>query len=160
MSKKVRRTGKQRIIILTFQLLNCPAWQKAPPAAKAVYLHMRQKASPTTNGEFVYGIRQGVEIGLSKDQTNRALTELVERGFIRMTRDSAFRLKTKEARLWLLTDMPFRGEEPTRDFLRWNPNMAPEKRRERRPVEYGEEAFERRTARRYATTSGVSCEEE
>lgn len=91
------------------------------PNAKAVFIHIYERHNGRNNGGLVYCVRDGIEIALSKDQTARALNELIERGFLKVRRDSAFTLKTKEAREWTITNEALDGKPASKEFLRWQP---------------------------------------
>jgi hypothetical protein len=44
-------------------------------------------------------------------------------GFIRPHQRGAFHLKARHATSWLLTEFPFGGQPPTKDFMRWQPSL-------------------------------------
>ena len=75
-------------------------------------------------------MRDAANIGINKSSAARALTELIDNGFLRVTRWSAFRLKTKESREWELTAEPVDGRPATKDFMRF---QAPPKIKTRSP---------------------------
>jgi hypothetical protein len=72
------------------------------------------------NGEISYGVREAEEIGMAKSVSARMFKVLVERGFLVVTRDSAFRIKCRDARLWRLTAERCGEERATKDFMRWS----------------------------------------
>ena len=72
-------------------------------------------------------MREAEEIGMSKDQAGRAFAELVERGFLRVGRESSFTLKTKAARTWRLTSESAGANAATKEFMRWLPSTETQK---------------------------------
>jgi hypothetical protein len=120
MSRPANRPGKgERYVLLPHWMLKSPAWRTMSPNAKAVLLHLWERHNGVNNGGITYAVREGEDIGLSKDQTSRALAELIGRGFLKIARNSAFTLKTKEAREWTLTAEPVVGRAATKDFMFW-----------------------------------------
>lgn len=55
----------------------------------------------------------------------RAFKVLVAKGFLRVGRDSAFNVKSRLAREWIVTLFPFRDELNRNEFMRWRPEAAP-----------------------------------
>ena len=104
MKRRKRRGGGERFVKLPHWMLKCPAWRTLSPNAKAVLLHLWEEHNGSNNGEIVYAVRssanidrrhltdgqkrdlvheaedEDIGIGISKDQTARALTELTRRG--------------------------------------------------------------------------------
>jgi hypothetical protein len=118
MGKRGRHRSGARFVALHHWLLRSAAWQALSPNAKAVLLHIWLRHNGSNNGTICYAVREAAEIGLSRSTTARALAELTELGFLRVTRQSSFTLKTKEAREWALTAEPIDGRPPTKDFMR------------------------------------------
>jgi hypothetical protein len=120
-SGRHRGHGGERFIVLPHWLLRSGAWCALSPNAKAVLIHLWERHNGSNNGQIVYAVREAEAIGISKSPTARALVELVHKGFLRITRSSAFTVKTKEARCWAITAEPVNGERATKDFMRWSP---------------------------------------
>jgi hypothetical protein len=120
---KRRRGNGDRFLCLHHWMLKSPAWRALSPNAKAVLLHLWERHNGSNNGQIVYGVRDAAEIRISKDQAARALIELINRGFLRVTRAAAFTFKTKEARCWAITAEPIDDQPPTKDFARWSPTQ-------------------------------------
>ena len=110
-----------RFVPLTHVMMKSTAWRHARPVEKAVLLDLWMRYNGNNNGQIVYAARDGEKIGISKSVTARALAGLIELGFLRIARDAAFTVKTKEAREWILTAEPFNGRAATKDFMRWQP---------------------------------------
>jgi hypothetical protein len=125
------RGNAERFVMLPHWMLKCPAWRTLSPNAKAVLLHLWERHNGTNNGEITYGVREAEDIDLSKDQVSRALSELVGRGFLRIVRNSAFSVKTKEARLWALTAERIGDKPATKDFMYWSGPQPRSRKRDR-----------------------------
>lgn len=123
----------ERFVRLGHYMLRSPAWKTLSANAKAVYLEIAARYNGRNNGEIGYAVREAEAIGLPRSVASRALAELQERGFLRVTRASAFNVKTREARLWALTAEPIGDEKATKDFMRWQPPIeaAPNKTQSR-----------------------------
>jgi hypothetical protein len=59
----------KRYVKLRFWLLNSPAWQSLPPAARALYIDIVKRYNGSNNGRIVMGVRDTAKlIGVSKDR--------------------------------------------------------------------------------------------
>lgn len=101
--------------------MDSAAWRSLSGNAVKLLLHVSKRFNGINNGQIVYACRDAREIGLSRGTAARALSELIETGFLKITRDSAFRMKSKEAREWALTFEDIGTEKATKDFMRWEP---------------------------------------
>jgi hypothetical protein len=109
----------ERFIMLPHYMLRSEVWKTLAPEAKALLIDVWMRHNGSNNGEISYSVREASQIGLSRSVAARMFKVLTDRGFLRIARNSAFSLKTKEARLWHLTTEPLRDERPTKDFMRW-----------------------------------------
>ena len=116
---KGRNTRDDRHVRLYHWLLNSDAWINLSPPAFKILAGIWKRNNGENNGRIPYSVRDAEAIGISKSTAARALQELQEKGFIRMTADSTFSLKTKEAREWELTAEPVGDNLPAKDFMRW-----------------------------------------
>lgn len=114
-----RRKTWARFIGLHHWMLRSPAWKTLAPNAKALLLHVWERHNGMNNGTISYAVREAEEIGLSKDAAARAFEILIDRGFLVVTRQSAFSVKTRAARLWRLTAEPCGDERATKNFMTW-----------------------------------------
>src|SRR5580704_17317845 len=124
MSRPRRHRSGERFVLLPHWMLKSSAWRALSPNAKAVLLHLWERHNGSNNGDIVYAVREAKEVGVGKSNAAIALGELVERGFLRVRRDSAFNMKTKEARTWTLTAEPVDGRPATREFMFWSSPLS------------------------------------
>src|SRR5262249_61348945 len=61
MSKRYRDQG-ERYVQLRFWLLNSPAWQSLPPAARALYIEMVKRYNGSNNGRIFMAVRDAAEL--------------------------------------------------------------------------------------------------
>lgn len=115
------RSTTERFIRLPHYMLRSSAWLTMSPRAKVVLLDVWQRHNGVNNGTISYSAREGKAVGFEKSATAAALAENVERGFLKVRRDSCFDLKTKEARLWEITAEPVGDRPASKDFMRWMP---------------------------------------
>ena len=121
-SNATGRNATSRFVGLPHYLLKSSAWLTMTPNAKALLIEVWRRHNGSNNGEISYAVREASEIGLSSSTAARAFTELVDRGFLRVRRQSRFALKTKEARTWELTAEPCNEKPASKDFMRWSEN--------------------------------------
>ena len=70
------------------------------------------------------GVREaGQALHIRPQTAGRAFQVLIAKGFLRIGRNSAFNVKSKLAREWIVTLFPFR-DSSTNDFIRWRPEVA------------------------------------
>jgi hypothetical protein len=124
--RRKERAGKSpRHVRLYHWLLKSAAWQSLSANARATYVEMAARYDGTNNGEIPYSCREAVaSLHVGQTTAVRALRELQERGFIAVTRQGAFSLKTRHSTKWLLTEFPRAGSlaiEGSKEFMRWQP---------------------------------------
>jgi hypothetical protein len=129
MSKPKRRASGDRHIRLHHWMLRSAAWAALSPNGKAVLLDLWKRHNGANNGQIVYSAQEaGDALHASKTTGWRALDELVRLGFLRITRDAAFRLKSAKAREYALTAEPVDSGVATKDFMRWRPTETATKK--------------------------------
>jgi hypothetical protein len=118
MSRKHRGPAHIR---LNQWMLVMPVWRSLPNDSKAILVDLWSRHDGQNNGRIVYSVRDAKAVGVSRGQAQRMLKILVERGFLAVMKESAFTLKTREARLWRLTAESYGSQKATMDFMRWRP---------------------------------------
>jgi hypothetical protein len=130
MGREGRSSKSPRFVKLEYWVLNTVAWKTMPPDAKALYIEVCQRYDGGNNGEISYSVREAEQIGLSRSGAGRAFDALIERGFLKVRRASAFTLKTKEARTWQITAQPMGTAKASADFTRWAAPQSHQRDRE------------------------------
>src|SRR4030095_15376275 len=77
----------------------------------------------SNNGQVIISARAAARrLGISsKDTASVYLCELEAKGFVKPRQCDAFTAKDRHATEWVLTEFPFAGAPPTKDFMRWRP---------------------------------------
>ena len=97
------------------------------PVERAVLIDIWQRHNGLNNGQIVYGASTAeAGVGIKKSAAAAALRGLVELGFLKFTRNSAFTIKTKEACEYAITAEPVDGQPATRESMKWiGPRPSP-----------------------------------
>lgn len=131
--RKPNATGRggaaETYVMLRHFMLDCPAWAALSGNAVKVLIAVWRVHNGLNNGKIGFAVRAGEKIGLSKDKTSRALTELEKMGFLKIAADSSFTRKTKESREWTITAEPCGSELATKDFMRITAESGGQKRK-------------------------------
>lgn len=129
-NKRAKERG--RYVRLPEWLLACPAWRSLDGNSRCVYIEMarRYRGPNSNNGKIAFSAREaGDAINASKDTGSRCLDQLIDHGFICVTRNSGFNCKGRVSREWRLTEFPSDvagvSNEATKDFMRWAAEPPP-----------------------------------
>src|SRR4051812_46046049 len=95
-----------------------PAWMALSFGARSLYVLLKSYYNGKNNGDIYLGVRRAAtELGAVRASVCRWYIELEEHGFIRKTKHASLGSDGKgEATHWRLTELGFRGDQPTRDF--------------------------------------------
>lgn len=113
-------------------MLNTPAWKSLSGSAIAVYLELASRYNGVNNGDLHLSAREFIQGRQCSRQTaTRAIAELVDRGFIEVTRDSGFNMKDRrrQARTFRLTVFfcDLTKSPASRAFTKWTPKSSSKK---------------------------------
>ncbi|MEE4208564.1 MAG: helix-turn-helix domain-containing protein [Parvularcula sp.] len=123
--QKGRSTRAPRHVRLFRSTLQSPAYRSLPPAARALLTELYDLHDGQNNGELFLSVRQAAErCNINKDTASKMFSILRERGFIRLRCEWYAEADFRYARCWVLTEWPFNGHAPTRDFANWSPPDA------------------------------------
>jgi hypothetical protein len=117
-----QREQHDRFVLLPHWMLKSEAWKTLPSDAKAILIDVWMRHNGSNNGEITYATREAEKIGISNSQAARMFKILLTRGFLEVTRNSSFDLKTRESRCWRLTAERCRDKPPTKEFMTWRPD--------------------------------------
>ena len=122
----IDKTGRSikgdRHLRLPHFLLHSPAWRSLGPTERALFLEVAQRYNGHNNGEIGLGVREaGAALHVRPQTAGRAFHRLVEIGFLCVVRDSAFNVKSKLTREWLVTLFPTENSRATHAYMQWAP---------------------------------------
>jgi hypothetical protein len=104
-------------------VLESVAWRHAPRGSHDLWLALRQQIrfDEANNGQvFISGRDAADKIVAHRDRIAAWLQALEDRGLIAMTEPARRGSDGKgRAARWRFTDVPYKGQEPTREFLAW-----------------------------------------
>jgi hypothetical protein len=126
MRMKGRKGTAARHVRLYHFMLESAAWQSLDPVGRALYVEMANRYRGSNNGRITFSVREGAALlHVSKATAARALSALLDRGFIVPTKIGAFSLKIRHASEWRLTEhyCDVTGTEATKAFMRWRPEL-------------------------------------
>jgi hypothetical protein len=102
---------------------NAPAWRAMSCGARLLYIALkaRYNVKQHNNGRLFLSVRDAAkELGTSQVQVIRWYRELQHYGFIVKTTDAILSSKHGQCPHWRLTELGYRRDMPTRDYLRWD----------------------------------------
>ena len=123
-TQPAKRKKTELFVKVMLETLDAPAWRALSHGARSLYvaLKRRHRNDANNNGNIFLSQRQAVlELGSNRSYVARWFRELVHYGFTVMTRPGALGLKGNgRAPHWRLTELGYKNDAPTRDFLNWN----------------------------------------
>jgi hypothetical protein len=103
--------------------LESPAYRSLSAFARALLVELKGLHNGSNNGELFLSVREAAaRLNCSRMTADRALHDLVDRGFIRARQNGSFSWKQRHATQWVLAEFPFAGALPTKDFMLWQPD--------------------------------------
>ncbi len=133
MTKNKRRRNQQtknhggRYLTFHVYLWESAAWLALKPNARSAFIFMLQRFNGFNNGDISCSVREVAEnIRVSKNTAKRAIDELLDKGFIAVTKEAGFSQKNRTAREYRFTHLDVvkgNGNEvaPTHDYRNWKP---------------------------------------
>ena len=119
--RKVNATGRndtEQYIKIPYTMIRHHAWRSLSPPAIKVWIELRSRFNGRNNGDLSLGLDEGARLlGMSKSTVSRALKELADKGFTKMTKLG--RWCGRMATTWAVTDRPLKGNLATRNWLNW-----------------------------------------
>lgn len=124
------RSKYDRFVAFSHSLLESLAYRSLNCAARCLLIEFDRLGNPNNNGLLWLSVRDVARLmGVADKKTaQRALDDLIDRGFLVVVRQSSFDVKAAygegagRARVWRLTWEPIAGKSgPTREFADWRP---------------------------------------
>jgi hypothetical protein len=106
---------------LGHDLLDSDAWLHLSPHAFKLLVAIWRRHNGRNNGQIPFSRDEACEVlGCHTRVVSRAFTELQDKGFLRLRRDSHFNQKCTTAREWEITAEPMGSGLPAADFKGWS----------------------------------------
>jgi predicted transcriptional regulator len=124
-NRKGRSKGaiRGRFVAMTHDMIDSAAWRSLSGAAAKVYLDLARLYDGKNNGDLAYGLGTAAErLALGKATVQRALKELMTKGFIRQESRGGWR--GRQSSTWALTSLATADELRSDDWKRWQPGEA------------------------------------
>lgn len=116
------RNGDEQFIPVSYPMAKSAAWRALSGTAVKVWIELRARYNGGNNGALHLSLDEAAQLlGLGKATVSRAYVDLVEKGFVVMTRPGHW--YGRQATLWRVTDRGTHGQPPTNDWKRWNPTV-------------------------------------
>lgn len=112
--------------------LECPAYRRLSPNARALLIELRALYSPKKGDNCVFlSVRQIMaRCNLTQRAAQRARDELVDRGWAKIAQRGSFDYKVRHATVFALENEPpnlSNGSKPGKAYMRWQPEPATKK---------------------------------
>jgi len=110
-------------------MLRSAAWSTMSPLARSLFIEVLAVYNGTNNSFLGFSVREaGEALGHSKSSAARAFDELIEHGFLEVSRDARFDRKDRRAAEWRVTlhKCDRSGSPPSKSFMKYVP-PAPER---------------------------------
>ena len=127
------RNANVKFVMLPHYLTNSVAWQSLSGNAVKLLIEVWRRHNGANNGEITFAVREAEPIGIGRNAASKAFVELIDRGFLKVRRESGFTVKTRDARLWELTGEACDGRGASKEFMGWRPKAANGLRQVSRP---------------------------
>jgi hypothetical protein len=119
-----RGKGGEQYFGLSYAMVGSPAFRSLKGPALKVFIELRTRFHGGNNGDLSLSLDEAASLlGIGKGTAQRAFAELVDKGFLRMTRRGQW--IGRLAATWRTTDKGCKGELPTNDWKAWQPQRPP-----------------------------------
>lgn len=156
-----RSIGGERHLRLPHYMLKSPAWISLDPVARCLFVEVAQRYNGHNNGEIGLGVREaGAALHVRPQTAGRAFDTLRTTGFLRVGRDSAFNMKSRLTREWIVTLFPLGNDRASHDFMRWTPSHSESsgQMRKRTPTVANEDTVGKKRTSNSVDTGHRECE--
>jgi DNA-binding transcriptional MocR family regulator len=125
-TKRRRQGGGQTFIQMFHWMVDMPVWHSLSARAVVAYLELARRYNGTNNGSLHLSARELAQAwNWSKGAASYAIKELVEKGFIEITRASGFNVKDRKRQATEYRLTVFfcdRTRQPaSKTFTKWRP---------------------------------------
>lgn len=120
-NRKGRNDGAKHVRMYWW-LLDSAAYRHLSCYGRALLIEFIYRHTGANNGSIIMSVREAADrLGIVPNTALKALTELQDKGFIRLVKAGSFNLKRRHATEWTLTMFAVGDTKPTKDFIKWKP---------------------------------------
>ncbi len=121
MSWAKRKKPSGRFTMLREDIYLSPAWLSLPANPRCVWQFILQQYNGYNNGDIAVSVRDAAKnVLITKSTAGRAIHDLIDRGFIKVTVNSGFSMKSgRRARRFALTHEPLNNRRATNEWRKW-----------------------------------------
>jgi len=122
---KGRGAKAQPFIMLRKDIFQSPAWQALRPLSRDAFVFLRSRFNGGNNGTISCSYREmATYLHTSPATAGRAIDDLIDKGFIIITKGAAFNMKQRQARKYALTHEPYNDPRPSNEWKSWSPQRG------------------------------------
>lgn len=123
MSQAKKRRHEAHVRLYAHELKS-PAYRALTCTARALLVEFRALYTGQENSVFMSVRDAGKRLGMSNKPAHKALTELEEKGFVRLLVKGSFNCKVQHASEYALTNEPLASQKVApKDYMRWRPEV-------------------------------------
>lgn len=127
-NKTGRSDGEEQFLKIDYPMARSAAWRSLGGASLKVWVELHTRFHGGNNGKLNLSLDEAASVlGLGKATVDRALKELISKGFVIRTRKGQW--YGRKASLFALTNKSLEGLPPTNEWRRWTPKPGETKRR-------------------------------
>jgi hypothetical protein len=120
--RQKHKASGPRFVALYHYMLKSAAWRDLDPISRCLYVELKSRYMGLNNGEIPYSVREGAkELRVSKATVSRSFRQLIDHGFIAITKAGHFGYKVRHATEWRLTEFGCGNDLATKEYMRWQP---------------------------------------
>lgn len=117
---KYKRKGAEQFLPIPYAMARSAAWRSLRGTAIKVYVELRLRYHGGNNGKLSLSMDEASRLlGMSKSTAQAAFSELIDKGFIKMTKRGAW--YGRQASEYAVTDRRLDGHPATNDWKHWKP---------------------------------------
>jgi DNA-binding MarR family transcriptional regulator len=114
------KSNNDQFMAISYAMAKSPAWRSLSPAAIKVWVELHTRFHGANNGKLHLSLDEGARLlGMGKATISRAFDELIEKGFVELTRRGHW--YGRKASEYALTHKAHDGHPPKYTYKRWTP---------------------------------------
>lgn len=123
---KGRETKTQPFVMIRKDIFQSPAWQALRPLSRDTFVFLRSRFNGGNNGSISCSYREiAGYLHTSPATAGRAIDDLIDKGFIIVTKGAAFNMKQRQSRKYALTHEPYNNNSRASDeWKSWSPEKG------------------------------------